>query len=150
MYVHIFICVVNRDWLGQILHWPESMIVTMGALAKHLHQFNLTASIPSLVMSELSEKMFMKLDGTTIQNLDIFTSGHLFSRHTLYEMVTRHNSTDFGKRLMKWWLCKPLLQSQAIRQRQSIVTLFRQMHLDKDHPAYLWLQDFRIQLHRTT
>lgn len=63
----------------------------------------------------------MLLNASTISNLEIFrnqtdfkTSGTLFS-------VLDHTQTAFGRRLLRKWVAKPLLQRHELQERIDAV-----------------------------
>ena len=66
----------------------------------------------------------MVLDGVTLQNLDVLecASGTFGDRRegSLLGLVDRC-VTPFGRRLLRQWLCTPLLHVEAIRERQAAI-----------------------------
>ena len=72
----------------------------------------------SLETQGLSNGKSMVLYGDTIRNLDILPSAE--SRYSLFNTVNK-TSTPFGKRLLKQWICNPLLLVQEIEERQSAI-----------------------------
>lgn len=62
----------------------------------------------------------MVLDGVTLANLEIFQNGSGGAEGTLLERLDTC-STPFGKRLLKQWLCAPLCNPLAIKDRLDAV-----------------------------
>lgn len=63
----------------------------------------------------------MVLDGMTLRNLDVLMNSTVGTTHgTLFERLNRCN-TAFGQRLLRHWICAPLIQPEAIRDRQDAV-----------------------------
>ena len=66
----------------------------------------------------------MVLDGITLQNLDVLecASGTFGDRRecSLLGLVDRC-VTPFGRRLLRQWLCMPLLHAESIRERQEAI-----------------------------
>ena len=79
----------------------------------------------------------MVLDGITLQNLDVLecASGTFDNRRegSLLGLVDRC-TTPFGRRLLRQWLCMPLLHAEAIRERQEAIAEATQL-LDKEFGA---------------
>lgn len=80
--------------------------------------------------SSLQALRYMVLDGITLQNLDILecASGTFGDRRegSLLGLVDRC-VTPFGRRLLRQWLCMPLLQPDAIRERQEAIAEVTQL-----------------------
>lgn len=65
----------------------------------------------------------MRLDGVTLQNLEIFNNSFDQSdRGTLYKILNK-GLTSFGKRMFKSWVIHPLLNKDAIDQRLDSVEI---------------------------
>lgn len=62
----------------------------------------------------------MVVDGVTLANLEIFQNASGGTEGTLLERLDTC-STPFGKRLLKQWLCAPLCNPSAIRDRLDAV-----------------------------
>lgn len=68
-------------------------------------------------------KSSMKLDGVTLQNLEIFNNSFDQSeRGTLFKILNK-GLTSFGKRMFKNWVIHPLYNKDAIDQRLDSVEL---------------------------
>ena len=72
----------------------------------------------SLETQGLSNGKSMVLYGDTIRNLDILPNSE--SRYSLFNTINK-TSTLFGKRLLKQWICNPLLLVQEIEERQGAI-----------------------------
>ena len=72
----------------------------------------------SLETQGLSNGKSMVLYGDTIRNLDILPSAE--SRYSLFNTVNKA-STPFGKRMLKQWICNPLLMPSEINDRQNAI-----------------------------
>lgn len=62
----------------------------------------------------------MVVDGVTLANLEIFQNGSGGAEGTLLERLDTC-STPFGKRLLKQWLCAPLRNPLAVKERLDAV-----------------------------
>ena len=65
----------------------------------------------------------LALDAQTLANLDVVKNKHGKIDGTLLEFVDR-TKTPFGRRMIKDWLMKPLLDISAIQHRQDAVQFF--------------------------
>ena len=67
----------------------------------------------------------MVLDGMTLRNLDVLINSSLGTVHgSLLERLNRC-STAFGQRMMRHWLCAPLVKPEAINDRLDAVEHLR-------------------------
>lgn len=76
----------------------------------NIEQYDIYKSISTLI-----------LDGQTLQNLEIFNNAFDGTdKGTLFKLINRA-VTPFGKRMLKTWVCHPLLDISAINQRLDSV-----------------------------
>eukprot|EP00928_Gymnodinium_smaydae_P054590 TRINITY_DN38335_c0_g1_i1.p1 TRINITY_DN38335_c0_g1~~TRINITY_DN38335_c0_g1_i1.p1 ORF type:complete len:1104 (-),score=166.63 TRINITY_DN38335_c0_g1_i1:293-3604(-) len=81
-----------------------------------------TVDMPKTVsVSSLSKRMV--LDATALSALEVLESLDGTYKGSLMEFLD-HTSTPFGHRLLKQWLCAPLLDVSEIRSRQEVVEFF--------------------------
>jgi DNA mismatch repair protein MSH6 len=79
------------------------------------------------ITSQMSNRR-MVLDDITLRNLDILDQGGQLAGSLLERLD--HCSTAFGRRLLKQWLCAPLCDPRAIRDRlDAVTTLISHAHL---------------------
>lgn len=101
-----------------------------GAIFWYLRSLKLDENIVSMgnfgEYDPFSKKLLnssMRLDGVTLQNLEIFNNSFDQSdRGTLFKILNK-GLTPFGKRLFKSWVIHPLLNKTAIDQRLDSVEL---------------------------
>lgn len=67
---------------------------------------------------------FLTLDGATQLNLELVKNREGTTKNTLFSVIDRA-MTPMGSRLIKKWLLRPLKDIVAIRQRQDLVTSFK-------------------------
>jgi len=71
-----------------------------------------------------STESYMVLDGTTCRNLEVVTNIRDGSaRHTLFD-VLNGTTTSMGRRLLRQWILKPLIDVTGIEERQDAVEEF--------------------------
>lgn len=103
---------------------------SFGALLWYLKSLKLDKNV--ITMKNVEEydpfnpnllKTSMRLDGTTLQNLEIFSNTFDKSdRGSLFRILNK-GLTPFGKRLFKNWVLHPLLDKTAIEKRYDSVEL---------------------------
>ncbi|KAI3384099.1 hypothetical protein SNEBB_006452 [Seison nebaliae] len=82
---------------------------------------------------------FMIIDETTLNQLEIFeNSFDQSTNNTLYSMLN-NCSTHMGRRLLRIWLCRPLISKELIISRSIAIQVI--MSLDEENRS-----DFRLQL----
>lgn len=105
-----FYCIDNidkqKDVLFSILN-PSEQSSQLDSFLKKEEQF----SDPDRIMI---------LDAITLKNLDILPDPSNPTVSSLFQYVD-HTVTPFGKRLLKEWLCQPLLDISAINERLDAV-----------------------------
>ncbi|KAG0236193.1 Mismatch repair protein msh3 [Mortierella sp. GBA43] len=108
--------------LKTVLGLSRNLIITLSAMITHLTDFGLA---PIFRLSKYFEcftsRSHMLLNGNTISNLEIFrnqtdwtTQGSLFA-------ILDHTMTGFGRRLLKKWVGKPLVDRKALQERVDAV-----------------------------
>ncbi|KAG0676856.1 DNA mismatch repair protein msh6 [Pichia californica] len=103
---------------------------SFGAIFWYLRSLKLDENIVSMgnftEYDPFSKKLLnssMRLDGVTLQNLEIFNNSFDQSdRGTLFKILNK-GLTPFGKRTFKSWVIHPLLNKSAIDQRLDSVEL---------------------------
>ncbi|KAL6515922.1 hypothetical protein OROGR_019227 [Orobanche gracilis] len=77
--------------------------------------------LPCSGYGELTQKPYMVLDASALENLEIFeNSRNGDSSGTLYAQLN-HCTTAFGKRLLRTWLARPLYHIKSIKERQDAI-----------------------------
>ncbi|KAL6525912.1 hypothetical protein OROMI_030307 [Orobanche minor] len=77
--------------------------------------------LPCSGYGELTQKPYMVLDASALENLEIFeNSRNGDSSGTLYAQLN-HCTTAFGKRLLRTWLARPLYHLKSIKERQDAI-----------------------------
>ncbi|KAF8925360.1 Mismatch repair protein msh3, partial [Dissophora ornata] len=108
--------------LKTVLGLSRNLIIALSAMITHLSDFGLA---PVFRLSKYFEcftsRSHMLLNGNTISNLEIYrnqtdwtTRGSLFG-------ILDHTATGFGRRLLKKWVGKPLVDRKALQERVDAV-----------------------------
>ncbi|KAF8963823.1 Mismatch repair protein msh3, partial [Entomortierella lignicola] len=108
--------------LKTVLGLSRNSIIALAAMITHLTDFGLA---PVFRLSKYFEcftsRSHMLLNGNTISNLEIYrnqtdwtTRGSLFA-------ILDHTQTGFGRRLLRKWVGKPLVDKKALQERVDAV-----------------------------
>ncbi|KAF9167470.1 Mismatch repair protein msh3 [Mortierella sp. AD010] len=108
--------------LKTVLGLSRNLIIALAAMITHLTDFGLA---PVFRLSKYFEcftsRSHMLLNGNTISNLEIYrnqtdwtTRGSLFS-------ILDHTQTGFGRRLLRKWVGKPLIDRKVLQERVDAV-----------------------------
>ncbi len=128
---------------GQYAHWPKALqkvindkqdlaLSAMGAVVDYLRRTRHDVDLVSqghvsryidLAVGQLNKMLV--LDGQTLTNLEIVKNQDGGIKGTLLEFVDRC-VTAFGKRKLRTWITAPLLDVDAIEQRQQAVSFWMQ------------------------
>ncbi|KAF9544712.1 Mismatch repair protein msh3 [Mortierella hygrophila] len=108
--------------LKTVLGLSKELIVALSAILTHLTAFGLASIFQlSKYFECFTSRSHMLLNGNTISNLEIYhnqtdgtSNGSLFA-------ILDHTSTGFGRRLLKKWVGKPLVNKEALQERVDAV-----------------------------
>ena len=108
--------------LTTVLSLSRNLIVVLAAMITHLSDFGLA---PVFRLSKYFEcftsRSHMLLNGNTISNLEIYKNQTDWtSRGSLFSILD-HTVTGFGRRLLKKWVGKPLVDRVALQERIDAV-----------------------------
>ena len=97
------------------------VLIPLAATARYLEQFGLSSVIWQWQKySTFSSLSYMRLNGTALTNLDVLTcreTGEV--KGSLFWMLD-HTKTAFGKRQLKKWITKPLIDARYSRERYFV------------------------------
>ena len=114
--------IASMDGLG--FHGKSMAVQTAGAILQYLDSTdqNTINLIKRLAFYSIDD--FMVLDTATRHNLELTeTIRHLDEEGSLINVID-NTVTSMGKRLIRQWMHKPLIQLDAILQRQKVVAFF--------------------------
>jgi DNA mismatch repair protein MutS len=95
-----------------------------GAILQYLVETQPAALTLLNGLSTYSLSEFMTLDASTRRNLELTETLRSGQAHGSLLAVLDHTVSPMGKRLMRQWVSKPLLDVERIRQRQEAVAFF--------------------------
>ncbi len=93
----------------------------LGAVIEYLYETGKSTDISVNKIDVYSDKQFMRLDMTAIRNLEITETMRSKSKKGSLLWVLDKTRTAMGKRLMRSWMEKPLLNITQINLRQNAV-----------------------------
>ncbi|KAF9950908.1 Mismatch repair protein msh3 [Mortierella alpina] len=108
--------------LKTVLGLSRNLIVALSAIITHLTDFGLA---PVFRLSKYFEcftsRSHMLLNGNTISNLEIFRNQTDWTAQGSLFAILDHTATGFGRRLLKKWVGKPLVDRKALQERVDAV-----------------------------
>ncbi|KAK5828286.1 muts domain V-domain-containing protein [Linnemannia elongata] len=108
--------------LKTVLSLSKELIVALSAILSHLTAFGLASIFRlSKYFECFTSRSHMLLNGNTIANLELYrnqTDGT--SKGSLFAILD-HTNTGFGRRLLKKWVGKPLVDKEALQERVDAV-----------------------------
>ncbi|KAG0088643.1 Mismatch repair protein msh3 [Podila epicladia] len=108
--------------LNTVLGLSKNLTIALSAMITHLTDFGLA---PIFRLSKYFEcftsRSHMLLNGNTIANLEIYKNQTDWSSRGSLFSILDHTVTGFGKRLLKKWVGKPLVDRRALQERVNAV-----------------------------
>ena len=95
--------------------------IALGVVIEYLYETGLSNTLSVNHVDFYTEKQFMALDLTTLRNLEIVETMRLKAKKGSLLWVLDKTKTAMGKRLMRSWTEKPLMDINAINSRQNAV-----------------------------
>ncbi|CAO3626818.1 unnamed protein product [Cunninghamella blakesleeana] len=121
----------NSQLLSDILNLPDIVIKALAATIRYLKDFELDQAFEQTKhFSHFSSRGHMLLNGNTLVNLEIFKNSTTFTEEGSLFSILNHTMTKFGKRLLKKWVSRPLIDISRLEER----TLAIDELLNNDNP----------------
>ncbi|KAK6357459.1 Mismatch repair protein msh3 [Orbilia javanica] len=111
-----------QDLLDIVTQLPDLVTICLSAMITHLtaygleHVFDLTKYFKSF-----SARSHMLLNGNTLSSLEIYRNQTDFSEKGSLFWTLDHTSTRFGRRLLRKWVGRPLLDRVQLQARVNAV-----------------------------
>lgn len=107
-----------------IINLEKPVICCLAAIIRYLKEFNLEKilSKPENFKQLSSEMELMRMNGTTLRNLEILQNQTDGKTKGSLLWVLDHTKTAFGRRMLKKWVTQPLLKLSAINARLDAVS----------------------------
>ncbi|CCU74885.1 DNA mismatch repair protein Msh3/DNA mismatch repair protein msh3 [Blumeria hordei DH14] len=140
----------NQNFQDKILLLPEKVKICLSAMISHLseygldHVFDLTKNF-----EPFSVRSHMLLNGNTLASLEIF---HNQTEHTekgsLFWVLDK-TQTRFGRRMLRKWVGRPLLDQTQLEERLNAVEELKNSHQTlKVDKIYSLLRNTKTDLER--
>lgn len=126
---------IEPTFLHHIVELPDGVLIALAGLIMHMKSYQLESIFrqPSQFKS-FSSQTYMVLDANTLRNLEIFeNSTNRTEIGSLYWILDR-TKTHMGKRLLKQWIGKPLIDLQKLRERADAV---QEITNSQSHPLVI-------------
>ncbi|KAK6344071.1 Mismatch repair protein msh3 [Orbilia brochopaga] len=111
-----------QDLFDIVTQLPDLVTICLSAMIEHLtaygleHVFDLTKYFKSF-----SARSHMLLNGNTLSSLEIYRNQTDFSEKGSLFWTLDHTSTRFGRRLLRKWVGRPLLDRSHLEERINAV-----------------------------
>lgn len=127
-----------EKWPQVLEDWKDKELVmsALGALIQYLRTLKIEENLVTMgkfeVYDPIKKASSLVLDGQTLINLEVFANSFDGGTEgTLFELLNRC-VTPFGKRMLKQWVCHPLLDTQKINARLDAVDALNADHKTRD------------------
>lgn len=117
---------VAASLFGKAISSPRLVIVALSAMIDYLREFALDSALQlTQNFSSFSSRHHMLLNGNTLSNLEILCNDTDYTQKGSLLWVLDHTVTSFGKRTLKKWVTKPLVDAAEITRRLEAVEELR-------------------------
>ncbi len=111
--------IVSTENIG--LPKGSAIAATFGAVLEYLYETGVTGKISVKRVEVYTNEQYMQLDMTAVRNLELLETMRTKSRRGALLGVLDKTKTAMGKRLIKSWITKPLMNIAHITLRQNAV-----------------------------
>ncbi|XP_028616023.1 DNA mismatch repair protein Msh3 isoform X2 [Grammomys surdaster] len=110
--------------LSGVINLEKPVICALAAIIRYLKEFNLERMLSKPEnFKQLSSGMeFMRINGTTLRNLEILQNQTDMKTRGSLLWVLDHTKTSFGRRKLKKWVTQPLLKLRDINARLDAIS----------------------------
>ncbi|WAR62094.1 hypothetical protein PtB15_14B188 [Puccinia triticina] len=123
------------EFLHHIVELPDGVLIALAGLIVHMKSYQLESIFrqPGQFRS-FSSQSYMILDANTLKNLEIFeNSTDRTERGSLFWVLDR-TKTAMGKRMLKQWIGKPLVDQNMLKERADAV---EELIASQSHPILI-------------
>ncbi|KAI9277084.1 muts domain V-domain-containing protein [Phascolomyces articulosus] len=112
----------SKVMFSEILRLPDTVIKALAATIRYLSEFGLQHALQlTKYFVHFSSRSHMLLNGNTMANLEIYRNSTNFSEKGSLFSVLNHTSTSFGRRLLRKWVGRPLVDVKQLNMRINAV-----------------------------
>ncbi|KAI7858269.1 muts domain V-domain-containing protein [Circinella umbellata] len=112
----------SKVLFSEILRLPDTVIKALAATIRYLSEFGLQHALQlTKYFVHFSSRSHMLLNGNTMANLEIYRNSTNYSEKGSLFSVLNHTSTSFGRRLLRKWVGRPLVDVKQLHTRINAV-----------------------------
>ncbi|XP_063819985.1 DNA mismatch repair protein Msh3 isoform X2 [Pseudophryne corroboree] len=114
----------DSQTLTEVLKLDKIVICSLAALITYLKEFSLDRILhsPSNFMPMSNSVEYMKMNGTTLRNLEILQNQTDQKTRGSLIWVLDHTKTSFGRRKLRQWVTQPVINASEINARLDAVS----------------------------
>ena len=119
-------------------------ISAAGALIHYLHETQKSALEHINSISPFYTHDYMALDQSTVTSLELIQSSEGTRKNSLLNLIDE-SCTPMGARRIREWIIKPLIDSEKIKARLEIVSIFKSLPLNRQETRDLLKKIFDLE-----
>ncbi|SAL98616.1 hypothetical protein [Absidia glauca] len=113
---------LKNQLLGDILKLPDVVVKALAITIRYLKEFGLQHAFQlTKYFTHFSSHGHMIINGNTLVNLEVYRNSTTLSEQGSLFSILNHTSTSFGRRLLKKWVGRPLIDISRLNQRTQAV-----------------------------
>ncbi|CDH49460.1 dna mismatch repair protein msh3 [Lichtheimia corymbifera JMRC:FSU:9682] len=107
---------------SETLNLPDPVIKALASILRYLEEFGLEHALQlTKYFVHFSSRTHMLLNGNTLANLEIYRNSTDFTEKGSLFWILNHTKTRFGKRLLRKWVGRPLVDVQQLNERINAI-----------------------------
>ncbi|KAI0637370.1 muts domain V-domain-containing protein [Trametes polyzona] len=108
--------------MASIAEFSKLVVIALAQSLKYLTAFNVADALrETRFFARFTERTHMLLNANTLTNLEIYRNDTDYTTKGSLMWILDRTSTKFGARLLRSWVGKPLIDTQALRERTDAV-----------------------------
>ncbi|KAI8084735.1 putative DNA mismatch repair protein Msh3 [Halteromyces radiatus] len=112
----------QSELIGDILKLPDVVVKALAITIHYLTEFGLQHAFQlTKYFTHFSSHGHMIIKGNTMVNLEIYRNSTNLSEQGSLFSILNHTSTSFGRRLLKKWVGRPLIDINRLNKRTQAV-----------------------------
>ena len=111
--------IISSENIG--IESKSALAASVGAMLNYLYETGISSNTSVKEVEIYSDKQYMHLDITAVRNLEIIETMRTKSKRGSLLWVLDKTKTAMGKRLLRSWVTKPLMNITPINLRQNAI-----------------------------
>ncbi|KAI9739502.1 MAG: Mismatch repair protein msh3 [Cirrosporium novae-zelandiae] len=113
---------IASNLLEKVLKLPENVTICLSAMINHLNEYGLEHVFDlTKYFQSFSARSHMLLNGTTLTSLEIYQNQTDYTETGSLFWTLNRTQTRFGRRLLRKWVGRPLLDRSKLEERVAAV-----------------------------